>query len=279
MKKENYSVLMSVYFKENPNYLMQSMESIFCQTYKTNDFVLICDGPLTLELDNVIVKMQKKYGNILNVIRLEKNMGLGNALKTGIIACKNELIARMDSDDVSKIDRCEKQVNYFSNHPEVGIVGGIIEEFSIDVNQVNSLRVVPESHENIMKFAKKRNPFNHPSVMYKKSAVLASGNYKDVRFMQDYFLWIDMLSNNIKGYNIPEVLVSMRANSNLFKRRSGSQYFKIQKQLLKYLKQKKFINNFEYLEALFIRTASCMAPNFIRQFMFKRVLRKKTEEN
>ena len=271
----NYSVLMSVYYKENPDYLRQSMESIYNQTVKTNDFVLICDGPLSEELDKVIGEMQSKFGNVLNVIRLEKNGGLGNALRIGVEKCKNEYIARMDSDDISKPVRCEKQLKVFENNSEISIVGSNIDEFSETPNKIESSRCVPENNEDILKFAKKRNPFNHPSVMYKKEAVLQAGNYKDVRFMQDYFLWVDMLSSGYKGYNIQEPLVNMRADANLFKRRSGKEYFKIQKSLFKYMREKKMINYFEYVISITIRFCSSFSNNKIREKVFKTFLRKK----
>lgn len=271
---EKYSVLMSVYNKEKAKFLEQSMKSMFNQTIIPNEFVLVCDGPLSDELNKIIDKFNKQYKNILKVIRLEKNVGLGCALKEGIEHCTNEFIARMDSDDISKKDRCEKQLEIFKKNPKIGIVGSNIEEFSTDVNIINSIRQVPEENDDIKRFLKKRNPFNHPSVMYKKSDVLRAGNYKNVRYMQDYFLWVDMLSNGVVGYNIQENLVSMRADNNLFKRRSGKQYLKIQKQLLKYMKEKKMINIFEFFIFLIVRTISSLLPNSIRKIIFKKILRK-----
>lgn len=278
MKNKNYSVLMSVYNKEKAEYLKESMNSIFNQTIKTDDFVLVCDGPLTKELDNVILDFQNKYPKILNVVRLEKNSGLGNALNRGILECKNSLIARMDSDDISKPTRCEKQLDKFNNDSSLSIVGTNIEEFSESADKIDSLRVVPETNEEIIKFSKTRNPFNHPSVMYKKEDVISCGNYRNVRYMQDYYLWIDMLSNNKKGYNIQEPLVKMRASDNLFKRRSGKEYFQIQKNLFKLMKQKKYISNSQYYKSITIRTLSAFAPNWLRKKLFKKILRKKVSE-
>ncbi len=273
--KKKYSVLMSVYHKENSLFFSQSLDSMINQTIRPDEIVLVCDGPLTKELDRVIDKYTKENKNLFNVIRLKENKGLGNALNIGIDNCRNELIARMDTDDISKPERCEKEIEIFNSNSEIGIVGSNIEEFSTSVNEMNSIRKVPEFHDDIRKFIKKRNPFNHPSVMYKKSEVLKAGNYKDVRYMQDYFLWVDMISNGTVGYNIQENLVSMRANDNLFKRRSGHEYSKIQHKLLKYMKGKKIINSFEYITFLALRSISSMLPNFVRKFLFKKLLRKK----
>ena len=180
-----YSVLMSVYHKEKPEYLKQAIESIQAQTLSTNDFVLVCDGSLNGPLDSVIAAKQQEMGEILNVVRLAKNGGLGNALNEGIKHCKNELIARMDSDDIAYPDRCEKQLAVFDEHPEVGICSGIVEEFTTDSNTVDAKRVPPETNAEIVEFAKKRNPFNHPCVMYKKFAVEAVGSYQDFYLLED----------------------------------------------------------------------------------------------
>lgn len=275
--KVNYSVLMSVYAKEKPEYLRQSMNSMFDQTVPTNDFVLICDGPISNELEEVITEFKNVHEDILNVVKLEKNMGLGNALRIGIEKCKNNLIARMDSDDISKKDRCEKQIDVFMKNQSLSIIGTNIEEFSINPDIVDSMRVVPKTNDEIIKFSKKRNPFNHPSVMYKKQDVIDSGNYRDVRYMQDYFLWVDMLSNGKKGYNIQEPLVSMRASNDLFKRRSGKEYFKIQKELFKLMLKKGYISKMQYYSSITLRTISAFAPNWLRKSLFKKILRKKSE--
>ena len=163
-----YSVLMSVYSKENPAWLKLAIESIQDQTLPTSDFVLVCDGPLTPELDGVIAEKHCQMGEILMVVRLEKNVGLGNALNEGIKHCRNELVARMDSDDIAYPDRCEKQVAIFNKYPIVSICSGTVMEFSKNPETINCKRVLPEKNKEIIEFAKKRNPFNHPCVMYEK---------------------------------------------------------------------------------------------------------------
>ena len=144
-KYVEYSVLMSVYHKEKPVQLEQAIESIQMQTLPASDFVLVCDGPLSSDLDDVIKREKEKMGKILNIVRLPQNVGLGRALNEGIKHCRCELVARMDSDDISYPDRCEKQVMIFSSHPEVSVCSGIVEEFSSDVHVVDSRRVPPET--------------------------------------------------------------------------------------------------------------------------------------
>lgn len=271
---EKYSVLMSVYYKEQPEFLRQSMESMFNQTVPTNDFVLVCDGPLTEELNEVIADMQKLFDIRLNVIRLAKNGGLGNALNEGIKHCKNELVARMDSDDISYSNRCEKQLEVFANHAEISICSGIVEEFSEDPSVVDARRVLPEYNAEIIEFAKMRNPFNHPCVMYKKSSVEAVGSYQDFYLLEDYYLWIRILLAGYQGYNLQEPLLHMRAGAGMYKRRGGWKYANAQNKLFIYMKKEKYINSLQYLKAILIRYIFSLFPNNMREIAFKVILRK-----
>lgn len=270
---KEYSVLMSVYHKERSEYLKQAIESIQVQSLSTNDFVLVCDGPLNDELDAVIQTKQLEMGENLNVVRLAKNGGLGNALNEGIKHCKNELVARMDSDDIAYPDRCEKQIAVFNTHSEVSICSGIVEEFTTDPNTADTRRVPPETNAEIIEFAKKRNPFNHPCVMYKKSAVKAVGSYQDFYLLEDYYLWLRMLMAGYQGYNIQEPLLHMRTGSDMYLRRAGWKYAKTQAKLFKFMKQQGFIGNGQYIKSCVIRSGSALAPNWLRKFMFERVLR------
>lgn len=272
-KKKLYSVLMSVYKKEKPDFLRKSIQSIYDQTLPTDDFVLVCDGPLTKNLDGVIDEMQEKFGKRLRVLRQDKNHGLGFSLGLGVKECKNSLIARMDSDDVAVKDRCERQLAVFEERPELSIVGGFVGEFEKSTDDVRSIRKVPETNDEIKQFAKSRNPFNHPTVMFKKDDVLAVGNYQNIRFCQDYFLWIELLANGYKAYNLQDIIVYMREDVNTFKRRSGKEYFGIQKKLLKRMLKLKFITLSRYSKSLIVRFCSAYAPNRLRQKMFKRFMR------
>ncbi len=271
---KGYSVLMSVYHKEKPEYLKQAIESIQAQTLLTNDFVLVCDGALNESLDAVIAAKKQEMGDILNVIRLTKNGGLGNALNEGIKHCKNELIARMDSDDIAYPNRCEKQIGVFNKYTQVSVCSGIVEEFTTDLNVVDAKRVPPETNEKIIEFAKKRNPFNHPCVMYKKSAVEAVGSYQDFYLLEDYYLWLRMLMAGYQGYNIQEPLLHMRAGSDMYLRRAGWKYAKTQAKLFKFMRKQGFIGNGQYVKSCVIRSMSSLAPNWLRKVVFEKVLRK-----
>ena len=264
----DYSVLMSVYYKEKPDNLRTAMDSIWNQTAVTDDFVLVCDGPLTKDLDEVIAEMSEQHRE-LNVVRLSKNLGLGRALDHGLKNCRHDLVARMDSDDISRKDRCEKQLRVFAYHPDVSICSGTVEEFSDTIQKISARRILPEKNAAIRKFAKHRNPFNHPCVMYRKSAVERAGGYQDFYLLEDYYLWIRMLMNDCIGYNITEPLLWMRAGSEMYRRRSGWKYAKSQMRLFRYMKDHGMIGSFSYMGSVLKRGIASMIPNRMRQFAFE----------
>ena len=270
---DNYSVLMSVYYKEKPEYLKEAIDSILNQTVKTDDFVIVCDGPLTEGLDKVIADYVKTYSGLFTVYRLSRNMGLAKALNNGILQCKNELIARMDSDDISAPDRIEKQIAAI-NEKKADIVGANIIEFVGNINNTGNSRIVPEKNEDIIKFAKKRSPFYHPTIMYKKSAVIAAGFYEDYRFFEDYNLWATMLNMGYKGYNIQENLLYMRGGEEMYKRRGGFSYVGCIYRFKKHLKKIGFIGEKDFLVGVLGHAVVSIIPNGIREKIYSKLLRK-----
>lgn len=154
--------------KEKAEYLKQALQSVINQTLKPTEIVIVKDGPLTKELDECIENFQKQHPKLFKIITFKKNRGLGLALRDGVKACKYEYIARMDSDDISKPDRFEKQFNYLQKHPEIALLGTWITEFSKDENNPDTVTKLPCTHQDILKFAKKRNPFRHMTMVLKK---------------------------------------------------------------------------------------------------------------
>lgn len=267
---QNYSILMSVYYKENPDFLREAMMSMFNQTIKTNDFVLVCDGPITEELKLVIEEMKNVFGNTLNVYHLKKNLGLGNALNYGLQKCKNEIVARMDSDDVSLPDRIEKQLKMLNKSPNLSIISGTVNEFDDNCNLITGTRKVPKENEQIIEFSKSRNPFNHPAVMLKKSKVELVGGYSE-RFplFEDYYLWLRMLMNGDTGANIVEPIVLMRVPLDLYSRRGGFKYAKNFLNLNIWMFRSRWIGIKEVLTSVFPHFIICIMPNSIRSIIYK----------
>lgn len=221
-----YSVLMSVYEKEKEEFLEKSLTSMVTQSFEPEEIIIVIDGPIRTSLFNVINEVRKNTSVNIIPIQLEENYGLGHALDVGLTYCSNELIARMDSDDISKKDRCEKQIKKFYNNDELVIVGSHVEEFYDDPQKIVSSRNVPTEYLGIKKYIKRRSPFNHPSVMYKKSKVLSVGGYRSLKKKQDYDLFSRMINNEMLAENIDEPLVLFRSNEDNFKRRKSYKYCK-----------------------------------------------------
>ena len=218
---EPYSVLMSVYIRENPQFFDRAIESILCQTVPTDDFVIVCDGPLNQEHYDILDKYKQAYPGVINDIRLSQNVGIGAAANIGLQACRNELIAKMDADDLAVPDRCEKQLRRFADNPQLTVLGGFIEEFGQDENQPYDVRSVPLTNEEIRVFARRRQPFNNVTVMYRKSAVVAVGGYHALRRAEDYDLYCRLLHSGYYAENLSDVLVKVRADRDARGRRTS----------------------------------------------------------
>ena len=218
--------------------------------------------------------MQKKFGKRLRVFRRKKNCGLGVALSFGVQKCKKELIVRMDSDDVSRKDRCEKQLEIF-NKLDVDVVGSNVVEYDEKMKNISGIKKVPENNEEILSYAKRRNPINHMAVAFRKSRALACGNYLDMPGFEDYYLWVRMLRNGDKFYNIQENLVNARGGESMIERRGGAKYFSRIHKFEKELKNIGFISNANYYTNMFIRVVVSAIPARMRKLFYDEVLRKR----
>lgn len=266
-----FSVLMTIYEKENPKYFDRAMKSIWDdQNIKPNEIVLVEDGKLTKDLYDMIAKWKNKLGDIFKVVSLEKNIGQANALNIGIDYCNNELIARMDTDDISTPDRFEKQLKAFKNN-NIDVCSAFIGEFENDENKIFQYRKLPERHEEIVKYAKIRSPLNHAAVMYKKTSVKKAGGYEHILWMEDYYLWVKMILNGAKLYNIQDMLLKVRVGNGAFQRRRGWKYIKNKLIFLKKIRDLGFINTREYIKNIVLKVPIRMMPESILKFIYKYV--------
>lgn len=274
-----FSVLMSVYYKEKPEYLKLTLDSVLEQTVTAAEIVLIKDGPLTKELDEVIEEYDKKYSGLFRIFALEKNVGLGKALNFGVQQYKYDLIARMDTDDIAMPNRFELLIKEFAQDNDLALCGGQIAEFEKEPQIISGYRKVPLARDEIVKFAKKRNPFNHMTVMFKKQAVLDAGNYQDMPYFEDYWLWVRILQNGYVVKNIEQVLVNVRAGAEMLARRGGLSYARASYIFLQATYKSGLIFYSEYLERLVIRISVVMMPTCIRKFLYNKILRKSGDNN
>ncbi|WP_019551921.1 glycosyltransferase [Propionispira raffinosivorans] len=269
-----FSVLLSVYKKEKKQYFQQALESILNQTLLPSEIVVVKDGYLTTELNEVCLTYERKHSNLIRFVQLEKNQGLGTALRLGLNYCTYDIIARMDTDDIARSDRFEKQIREFEKDRNLAILGSAIEEFSTIPTVVNTIRNVPLLDQEIIEYAKKRNPFNHMTVMFRKKAVLSVGSYQPFYSNEDYYLWFRLLNKGYKAKNLSECLVSVRVDKNFFKRRGGVKYFFQEIKLQKIFYQSGFIDFFECMRNIIIRMIARVVPNIIRECLYKKYMRK-----
>lgn len=267
------SVLMSVYVKEKPEYLQAALESVVTQTYPVSEIMLIEDGPLTEQLYEVLGVYQEKYPDIIRRFAFEENRQLGRALAKGVELCTNELVARMDTDDIAMPDRIEKQVVYMESHPEVHVLGGAIREFN-DEGTTDRVKLMPKTQEEVLSYAKNRNPLNHMTVMFRRSAILEVGNYQHFPYLEDYSLWSRMLSKEYQIRNVDDILVKARTSMALVGRRSGWAYFKDFARLRKFQHELGLTNLLEYMISMAGTFVMIMQPGFIKELAYKKVLRK-----
>lgn len=272
------SVLMSVYKKEKPEYLKAALESVIHQNLQPDEILVIKDGPLTTELEEVLMdalRQLKDTGSkiILRTYQFEENVQLGRALRKGVELCEYDFVARMDTDDIACPDRLQKQYDYLKTHENVAALGGYMEEFCDD-NSFSNVKTMPCSTEEIRSYARFRNPLNHMTVMFRKDAVLMVGNYRHYPFLEDYDLWSRILAMGYEIENLPEVLVRARVGNELYGRRGGFAYCKRYLGLRSEQHKLGLTNWLEWLIACAITIAVTIIPSGARKQVYQNVLRK-----
>ena len=272
---EKYSVLMSVYIKEKPEYLDLAIKSMVEQTLKPDEIIIVKDGPITDELQDVLDKYNAAYPELFNIVGYENNRGLGLALNFGLEHCRNELVARMDTDDISRLNRCEQQIKIFEDNPEIDIVGGDIAEFINSPSETVAYRRVPKTNDDILEYMKTRCALNHVSVMFKKSSIISAGGYKDCFWNEDYYLWIRMWLKGCTFANTGNVLVDVRTGEGMYARRGGLKYFNSEKELQNLMLKNKLINFNTYSINILKRLiVQLLLPNSIRGWVFRKFARR-----
>lgn len=263
---------MCVYGGDNPSYFEAAVRSVLDQTIQPTEIVLVVDGPVSSELDSIIKTFENMA--IFNVIRLKKNQGHGNARRIGLDACKYDLVALMDADDISVPNRFEKQIKVFESNKTVSVVGGIIHEFTDNVDNVVGKRIVPESDADIKQYMKKRCPMNQVTVMFNKKDIDMVGGYIDWYCEEDYYLWLRLHLAGKLFYNIQENLVNVRVGNEMYKRRGGWKYFKSEVKLQLFMKKKGVIGNMTFFVNIVKRlVVQVLLPNKIRGLVFKKFAR------
>lgn len=270
-----FSVLLSLYIKEKPEYFLQCMESILNQTVMPTEIVVVKDGPVDGEVERVLERFTEEYPGLFKIISYEPNRGLGYALARGVEACGNEIIARMDTDDIARMDRFERQLREFAADPELDICGSVIEEFEEDPGRIVAVRRVPLDDKEIKRYQRRRDGFNHVTVMFKRSSVLRAGNYEMCSLMEDSYLWVRMMQCGAKCKNIDEVLVYVRIGKEMYERRGGFDYFLKYKEGRKKIRETNYISTWDYYYTLIVQFCVALLPENLRGWIFKNILHRR----
>lgn len=264
-----FSLLVPTYSGDDPSKLARALSSVWDrQTLRPTEIVLVVDGPVPSEHNHMISASRERIGAILEVVRLPENRGLALALNEGLAKCRCDLVARLDADDTALPERFARQLSFLEENPDVAVLGTWAEEVDEESGQT-TLRQVPDRHDDIVRFAKRRNPINHPSVMFRKDAVLAVGGYPSYRRWQDYALWVLMLEEGYKFANLPEVLVRMSGGEALMRRR-GLDYFSYEARVLWFQWRIGFLSTLQLASNMLIRFVARGAPVSIRKWLYER---------
>jgi glycosyltransferase involved in cell wall biosynthesis len=265
----DFSVLMSVYGKDDPKQFQIALESVCVkQSVKPAQVVLVIDGPITEQLGSVIDRWVNFLGDSLCIRRLEHNIGLGGALNEGIKYCSFDLVARMDSDDISIENRFQMQLDFMANNPNVVASSGVVEEWDHSMSKLLSKRILPSDCNDLLKFARLRSPLNHPATIFRKSIVESVGGYPPLRKAQDYALWSKLLSEGYSLGNLSIPLVKMRSGVEMLKRR-GREYFYSELMLLNYQRNIGFLSRRQYLLSFLVRLFLRLSPNAIKTLAYR----------
>lgn len=270
----DYSVLMSVYKNDKARFLDAAIQSMAGQTIPFHDMVLVCDGPVGEEIESVLCKWSTLLSERMTICRLPINRGLGNALNEGVPLCKCDVVARMDSDDISRSFRCEILLRHLVEG-RFDLVGGAIEEFDITPGDMGVVRMPPLEMSEISRRIKFRNPFNHVTVLFKREAVIKAGGYQPFPWLEDYWLWARMIASGCKCENISDVVVDVRVGDGMYARRSNLKYLKSQIAFFRELKKLRLTNRAEEAAAIGLRSIATFLPTSLLRLAYNNVLRSK----
>ena len=268
------SVAISVYLQSSASQFREAMDSILQQTVPADEIILVADGPISDALKKDLLAYQQKIKE-LHTIFLEENQSLGMAMRIAVEKAKGKYIARMDSDDICEPNRFELQLKYLESHPEVSVVGGIISEFMDGTQETVGQRIPPMEDAEIKKYMRSRNGMNHVTVMFNREKLIEAGNYEPFYSLEDYYLWCRMMMHDCVFANIPEVLVKVRVSKEMYNRRGGCRYYKMECALFKFMKDNQLIGTGRFVYNLAIRgIVQFLLPTNIRRLIYQKFLRR-----
>ncbi len=267
---EPFSLLVPVYHGDRPDYLRRAFRSaVGDQTVRPNQVVIVQDGPVRDELAQCLEELRAGSPVPVTLVSLARNGGLGPALDRGLAASWFDVVARQDADDVSMPHRFEVELPLIEN---ADIVGSGLLEFLADTDEIVGQRVPPTGPARIQRYARMHDPFNHPTIVYRKQAVLAAGGYGDLPLMEDYALFARMLLGGARAVNVPEPLVFYRVGEAAFKRRGGRELLRSELRLQREFRRIGFTSRPQYVRNVLVRGGYRLVPWWCRRAVYRPIL-------
>jgi hypothetical protein len=266
---EKFSVILPVYKRNSYTEFKKSILSIVYQNVLPSEIIIIYDGPVSPRIKNFVEQLKKKLPIFISILINSTNVGLGKSLAKAVRLAKFNIVARMDADDVCNKLRFYYQFKIMKKDKPDVLGSNLLEYYKKDIK----IKFNPLSNLRIRKYLFFRNPFNHPTVMFKKNSVIKAGNYQNVSYYEDYYLWIRMSFFNFKFMNLKKILCTSTINNNFISRRSGFKYYKNYLFFLYKCKKINFYNFASILFLAFIRTVVFLLPKSFLNFLYSNFLR------
>jgi glycosyltransferase involved in cell wall biosynthesis len=275
---EEFSLLMSVWRGDDPGFFEAAFRSaVHDQTRRPDDVVLVQDGPVPPPLANAIGELIESSPVPTTLLALDANVGLGVALDQGMAACAHDIVARMDADDIALPHRFAVQVPLVEQG--IDLLGSSLLEFGDDPTDIVGRRVPPIEPEAIVRYARFHQPFNHPTVVYRRSAVEAAGGYRHLALMEDYLLFAKMIGRGARVGNVAEPLVLYRVGAGAYARRGGVTLLKSEWRLQRRLLDLGFTNRAQFVRNVAVRGAYRLVPEPIRRTAYRLLIARKGERS
>lgn len=270
MSETSFSVLMPLWGKDAPQRTEAAIRSATLeQQLKPDRFVLTVDGALPPDLERLVARVESGEFGPATIVRHEQHRGVASALQDGLLAAETQLVARADADDLCRPERFARQIPAMQDQ-QLDLLGSAMQEFSDEIAPgTGPLRRRPLTHDDIVRYLPMHSPFHHPTMVLRRSAVLAAGGYRDLPLLEDYWLWERMLLAGARMRNLPDVLVDYRVDSSLFARRGGAQLFSSDLRLQRIMLADGVTTRYQAIRNLVMRGVYRAAPGGLRRWGYR----------
>lgn len=274
--RREFSVLLPVYRGDVSEYLEDSFRSVTEeQDLRPAQVVIVRDGPVGSALAATIERCVDQTTVPVTLVELHENVGLARALQAGLEACEHEIVARQDADDISRPHRFAVQVPMISGG--LDMVGSAIEEFMDGAPAAGGpgglVRVPPVSQLEIEQTSRFASPFNHPTVVFRRSAVAAAGGYQDLPLMEDYWLFARMVEAGAHLANVAEPLVLYRVGAGAYARRGGARLLRSELELQRRFRREGFTTMTQAARNVAVRGGYRLVPEPVRRGLYREWIR------